>query len=217
MIKQGFFLITLTVLIAVGMTACDSDPNVDDNFTGESIIVSDVAADPPTGRDNMGQPIGTTGHFTLYSLRENKVITGGDTFVAADSNSTKWDIGFRGSTIITNGGTSGPGSGGAMVMDGVFEELETAPQSGYAVDSANGTAIPAGSGNGWYNYNPQLMVLVPIPGRVLVIRTADGRYAKVRILSYYQGAPDNIDPFSDLERFYTFEFVFQPNGSTRLK
>ena len=33
---------------------------------------------------------------------------------AADSTGTAWDLGFRGTTIIVNGGTSGPGAGTAQ-------------------------------------------------------------------------------------------------------
>ena len=59
--------------------------------------------------------------------------------------------------------------------------------------------------------------LTPIPGRVLVIRTADGTYAKVRILSYYKGAPETPDAATDEARYYTFEFLHQPDGSRVLE
>ncbi len=217
MIKNRIFQTLLGLVLVVGLSACDSDSTTDDPFTGDATLVQDVPADPATGRDPMtGQPVGTTGHFTLFSLRENMIVTSGASFSAADSNSTNWDIGFRGTTIIINGGTSGPGQGGAIVREGIFEDLAEAPQTGYTVDSGAGYAVPAGSGNGWYNYNPAAMVLSPIPGRFLVVRTADGRYARVRLLSYYQGAPDPVDPFTALERYFTFEYVFQPDGSTKL-
>jgi hypothetical protein len=199
------------------VAACDSDSSDEDNFTGEATLVEDIAADPATGRDPVtGQPVGTTGHFTLFALKDNRVVSSGASFSAADSASANWDIGFRGTTIIVNGGTSGPGDGGVIVRDGIFEDLADAPATGYAVDSDQGYGVPSGSGNGWYNYNPAAMVLSPIPGRFLVVRTADGKYAKVRIISYYQGAPDPVAPFSDLERYYTFEYVYQPDGSTKL-
>lgn len=212
------FSLALSVCLMVGLSACDSDSVTDDEFTGEATLVTDVAADPGTGRDpNNGQLLGTTGHYTLFSLRENKIVSSGDSFSAADSASSAWDIGFRSTSIIINGGTSGPGQGAAVVVEGAFEEMAMAPETGYKADGAEGFAIPSGSGNGWYNYNPALMVLSPIPGRVIAVRTADGRYAKVRIISYYKGAPDPVDPFMDQERFYTFEFVFQPDGSRKLQ
>src|SRR6185436_18729473 len=49
----------------------------------------------------------SAGHFTFYSLRSNAVIGLGD------SATNSWDLAFRGTTILVNGGTSGPGNGGA--------------------------------------------------------------------------------------------------------
>ena len=217
MIKLKFLHSLLAIALLLTVSACDSNSTEDDDFTGEATLVEDVAADPATGRDPVtGQPVGTTGHFTLFSLSENRIVSSGADPSAADSASTNWDIGFRGTTIIINGGTSGPGNGGVIVREGIFEDLADAPTTGYVEDSATGYGVPSGSGNGWYNYNPAAMVLAPIPGRFLVIRTADGNYAKLRIISYYQGAPDPVDPFSDQERYYTFEYVYQPDGSTQL-
>ncbi|MAK01773.1 MAG: hypothetical protein CMC17_04480, partial [Flavobacteriaceae bacterium] len=42
-------------------------------------------------------------------------------------------------------------------------------------------------------------------------RTRDGKFAKVEILSYYLGAPENPDAFADQSRYYTFNYVYQPN------
>jgi hypothetical protein len=52
------------------------------------------------------------------------------------------------------------------------------------------------------------------PGVVLGVRTADGRYAKMQIVSYYKGGasvPTGAE--GELARFYTFRYVFQPDGS----
>src|SRR5690606_6982215 len=54
---------------------------------------------------------GEGGHFTFYSLREDRVIP------LADSASTAWDLAFRGTTVLVNGGASGPGDGGAVVLE----------------------------------------------------------------------------------------------------
>lgn len=201
----------LPLLLLVGLlAACDTattDP-IDDPVAAET--VTDLAADPIVGFDTTtGQPIGT-GAFTFFSLRTGEVVPN------ADSASTAWDLAFRGTEIRVNGGTSGPGNGAALVWTGAFEDLAEAPADGYAIDDADGNAIPTGSGNGWYNYAPQTNLISPIPGRVLVVKTADGRYAKVRIVSYYRGAPETPDPATDEARYYTFDYVFQPDGSRTL-
>ena len=199
---------TLAIALAgAALAACDGADPVDNPQPMAAQRVNDLAADPIVGIDTVtGQPIGT-GRYTFYSLRENAVVP------SSDSATTEWDIALRGTTILINGGTSGPGDGAAQVWTGVFEELLEAPADGYAVDSGTGNAIPIGSGNGWYNYNPPLNLITPIPGRVIVLKTADGRYAKLRILSYYRGAPAEPNAQVHEARYYTFDFVLQSDGS----
>ena len=159
---------------------------------------------------------GEGGHFTFYSLREDRVIS------LADSASSAWDLAFRGTTVLVNGGASGPGDGGAVVLeDTTFEALtEAPPAEAYAVDRGTGndeTAIPGGAGNGWYDYDFVSGVVSPRPV-VIAVRTADGRFAKVEVLSYYLGAPEPeaLDPAEGF-RYYTFRYLFQPDGSRVLR
>jgi hypothetical protein len=197
------------LLLAVapfGLAACDDAEPLPTPDPIRSETVADLPADPAAGRDSLGQPIALN-RFTFFSLRDGEVVLSYDDDSRADSNSTQWDLGFRGTEIIANGGDEGPGEGGLQIVSGAFEDVTEAPAEGYAA------ALPPGSGNGWYNYNPGTFTVTPIPGRVLVVRTADGRYARVRILSYYRGNPDVIDPFTDADRYYTFDYVFQPDGS----
>jgi len=212
-----------------------------DNSTGPEIeplvvqVAEDVIADPAViGPD--GRPAGS-GRYTLYSLSENKIILSSEETDAAvrqaDSASSKWDIGFNATTIIINGGSSGPGQGVAQVLTEAFQDVVTAPETGYHADGANQTcpgvqtpagtfpgapyAICTGSGHGWYNYDSNGPLITPIAGRTLVVRTAaEGNYAKVRILSYYKGSPFDPDPLADESRYYTFEYVLQPDGSRNL-
>ncbi|HWA35366.1 MAG TPA: HmuY family protein, partial [Cyclobacteriaceae bacterium] len=137
-----------------------------------------------------------------------------------DSVSTKWDIGFNSTNIIVNGGTSGPGQGAGQVVSGIFADITTAPTTGFVQDNKNATptavyAIPRGSGNGWYTYNQSTNIVTPTAGKVLVFKTADGKYAKVEILSYYKGSP-NPPTATSTDRYYTFRYVYQADGSTKL-
>jgi hypothetical protein len=180
-------------------------------------IVTDIPADTIVGFSPIGQPIGA-GKFTFYSFETNSIVP------SSDSNSTKWDIAMRGTTIITNNGTSGPGKGGAFVYVGTFDDLTLVPaDSTFKVDAApTSYAITIGSNKGWYLYTPQTNLVTPVPGRVLVIKTATGRYAKVEIINYYKGgttppasASDAVKTFS--QRYYTFRFTYQADGTTSFK
>lgn len=201
---------TLVVLsLFVIVAACDSSSGSDDFVPANVLTATDVPADPPTGVDSLGRPVGANA-FTFYSLRENKIIA------RTDSATTNWDIAVKATTILVNGGTSGPGNGAAQVLVTTMEDLTEAPSDGYTEDSASSFAIPTGSGNGWYNYEPATNQITPIAGRVIVIRCADGTYAKLRILSYYRGAPAVPDASSE-SRYYTFEFAHQEDGSLRFE
>ena len=199
------------MLAAIFFAACQKDetPAVDTITTS---TVNSLPADTILNLIN-GQPYGA-GKFSFFSIETNGAISN------ADSNSTKWDIGLMGTRIITNGGNSGPGSGGAFVYVGTFDELKTIPtDSVFRVDDApKSYAIPYGSNKGWYVYDFGTALITPIPGRVLVIRTATGKYAKVEILNYYKGGTTPAANATDDEklkkqRYYTFRFSYQSNGS----
>lgn len=161
----------------------------------------------------------STSKFTLYSFANEAVVAN------TDSATVKWDIGFRGTTIILNGGVSGPGAAAGQIIDGIFDEIHQAPAADYAQDSETAKAI-TGSG-GWYTYTGTASVpnhaVLPNAGKVLVLKTADGKYVKMEILSYYLGNPSTTtDEFADLtkrvaSRYYSFRFLYQPDGTTNLE
>lgn len=199
------------------LQSCKKDGTPVEESTLVQYTVRDLAAD--TILYTNGQPLLVNGlptganKYTFYSLKDNKIIP------STDSASIKWDIGFKGTTIIINGGTSGPGGGGAFVYTGTFSDLTAIPaDSVFKVDNAPTMAITIGSNRGWYVYNGQQNLITPIPGRVLVIRTADGKYAIIEILNYYKGGV-TLDPSaSDNEkiskqRYYTFRYAYQGNGT----
>jgi len=180
--------------------------------SGKIVMVKNMAADTIVGVGAMG-PYGA-GKYTFFSLGTNSKIA------STDSATSNWDLAFAGTTIRINGGTSGPGNGGAFVYTGTFDALTTVPvDSTFKIDQAPTYAITKGSGKGWYNYDGPTNLLTAIPGRVLVIRTASGKYAKVEILHYYRG---NTTPFSTAtdsvkiydSRYYSFRYTYQGNGTT---
>jgi len=212
----SFKAIALFLGFAAFTIACD-DNNPIPPVGLQAVTVQNLIADtiigitpgvPPAG----GIPYGA-GKFTFYSLETNSIIP------STDSASNRWDLGFRGTTIITNSGSSGPGQGGAFVWTGLFADLKSIPaDSTFRVDAAPNYAIPVGSGRAWYTYSQAEQLVRPIPGKILVIRTSSGKFAKVEILNYYKGGvtPAVTEPDSvkyKLQRHYTFRYTFQPNGS----
>jgi hypothetical protein len=174
---------------------------------------------PPAGPlairtvSNLQADTALTGGYTYFRFSDSTVVTG------ADTATNKWDIAFRNTTIIINGGAVRFGSGGAFVQrNSSFDTVSIAPESDYGVDtSATQLAIKTGSGNGWYNYDFANNYVTPIPATVLIIRTGDGKYAKVEIKSYYYNNDPQPFPNPENYRYYTFRFVYQPDGSRNIK
>ena len=179
-----------------------------------AITVRDLPADTILGiNTTTGMPF-SAGKYTFYSLERNAIVPN------TDSASTKWDLAFAGSKILTNGGTSGTGLGGAFIYTGLFDNVKTiSNDSVFKTDNAPASfAVTFGSGKGWYVYDQLTSLITPLAGRILVIRTASGKYAKLEIINYYKGGVTLPTTATDIEksskqRYYTFRFAYQSNGS----
>ncbi|MGB3544549.1 HmuY family protein [Rubrivirga sp.] len=216
------------------LTACDSSE--DEVFEPVRATAEDVPADPAQRDPTTGETIGTN-NFTLYSLRTNEIVVSYDDAERADLASTRWDIGFNGTDIILNGGSSGPGAALGVVVPEAFDDVEDALANDFTyrrdgespcpdVRGPRGTeagvprAVCDGTGNGWYTYvgfpSGRGGYVVPTAGRTLLVRLADGQgYAKVGFTSYYQGSPDpSTITDQSQDRYYSFEFVTNPTGSS---
>ena len=199
--------------LSIALVACSKDEEII-VVPVSAITVKDLAADTVTGLGLDGRPQSAL-TTTYYSLVDNKAIA------STDAASTKWDIAFSSTKILINGGTSGPGIGGAFVHIGSFDSFTSIPaDSIFKTDNANAAsyAIPLGSGKAWYTYDGLTTLVSPIAGRVLVIRTATGKYAKIEIISYYKGgvtlpATASVNDKLFKQRYYTFRYAYQPNGS----
>ena len=211
--RKNLTKIAMGLVLSIALVACSKEEEIIVPPVS-AITVNDLAADTVTGLGPDGRPQ-SAGTITYYSLVDNKVVS------STDAATTKWDIAFSSTKILINGGTSGPGLGGAFVYVGLFDALKTIPaDSNFATDNATAAsyAIPLGSGKAWYTYDGLTTLVSPIAGRVLVIRTATGKFAKIEILNYYKGgstlqANASVSDKLFKQRYYTFRYAYQPNGS----
>lgn len=194
--------ILLVLFLVIGFTACSSDDDGPTLLDVESKTVTNLYA-PQTGGQGQGA---ISGDFTKFNFE-----TG-----ATTTSDTDWDIAFRGTTIIVNGGaTTGTtdepernGNAAAYIASGTLASVTSVTTTSLVQDSADGLAIPTGSGNGWYTYDTTTNSIAATAGKILVFRTHNDRYAKVEILSYYKDS-DPTD-FANA-RYYTFNYVYNPN------
>ncbi|CAL2095883.1 HmuY protein [Tenacibaculum sp. 190524A02b] len=147
-----------------------------------------------------------TGDFAKFSFKEGKKVDGDN-----------WDIAFRATEIIVNGGVNvenineepnRTGKAAVALVKNTLKDLKEAPaDSEFKQDAKENLAITKGSNNGWYLYNFKDHVIEPKAGIILVVKTIEGSYAKVEIESYYKDKKIN----QANGRYFTFKYVYNPN------
>ena len=137
-----------------------------------------------------------------------------------DSASTLWDIRVVFSmnnnypTIQFNGGSSGRGVGGAYLTTGILDTLLYAQDIRVKQDQPNNPVVSVfpdnNTSNSWFKYDAINNFIYPVPQRFLVIRTANRKWAKMEVLSFYKNS--NSTTQNNLG-YFSFRYVFQPNGT----
>ncbi|MEZ4267473.1 MAG: HmuY family protein [Myxococcota bacterium] len=106
-----------------------------------------------------------------------------------------WDLALRRTELRTNGGTSGPGAGGAFsAAAATFDDLGDTSALAFAADAMVPLPGPPGSGessaspvlSAWYDYDPATHSVTPKPG-IFFVRTADGGVAALSITDWADG------------------------------
>ncbi len=201
---KNFKIIILLALSIIYVSCDDTEPIT--LLPVESKSITNLPALQTT--DFTQSPPVTTGSFTKFSFKEGSQITGDN-----------WDIAFRGTTILVNGGTKigsltdepeRTGEASLTLVTGTFSGVTKAPvDTDFLQDKTGSYALTTGSGNGWYTYaGPPTHLINPIAGKVLIIRTVNGNYAKMEIISYYK---DNNPSILDNARYYSFNYQYNPN------
>ncbi|NOQ27919.1 MAG: hypothetical protein GQ564_21360 [Bacteroidales bacterium] len=192
-LKNAIFIIAALLMFS----ACDDDT-------------------PTIGATTMVEATSYT-EWVYFSFSEGKIVD-----VTDPKTETNWDIGLRRNHFSTNSGSSGNGAGGvfdAGVVD--FDAYFEAPETEYTVDDTvqnmDLTTIPfptmySIAGNTvletWGVFTEEQPPTFIPSNKVFAVKTADGKYVKMIIQSYY-GA--------DGSGYITFKYVYQSDGSTNLE
>lgn len=122
------------------------------------------------------------------------------------ATSLKWDLGFKRTAVIANGGASGLGKAGAMALEDIsFEDILEAPEGDYISDTDQIATFARG--DGWYTYTgpPNHWIL---PNAVVyILQTAEGNFAKLRFIGYYEN-----NETKEGSGNITIEYVLQDDG-----
>ena len=144
-------------------------------------------------------------------------LTEGETVDIADAaTSMAWDLGFKRTEVIVNGGVSGPGKTGALALEDIsFEDVLEAPKEAYVSDTEQIATFARG--DGWYTYTGPPNHWVLPNSKVYILRipadpTAESEgpydYAKVRFIGYYEN-----NEAKEGSGYITIEYVLQNNGT----
>ena len=157
-----------------------------------------------------------TGDFVRFSFSSGGVVT-----------NENWDVAFRGTTLIVNGGKKAnidqparTGNAAVYIDIGSMSEINNVDTSRLLQDNSLGSAILNNimiddlgvSGQGWASYNFITHLFSPRAGRILVFRTHDYKYAKMEIIYFY----DSLNPDTgngDIGGYYTFNYEYQADGT----
>ena len=196
-IARAIQLMAVAAIVAVAVTLVA--------FSLCQPVVATYSPTPPSPRDAgralVGPVLYTVDASDLEQWRYFSFHVGS---VIENPGAKDWDLAFRRYQIIANGGREFVGGAGIIDLGEVaFADVKTVPDAGYlATEGVTDPRNPAIVN--WYSYGYFSHVLSPRP-HVWAVRTADGRYAKIEIVSYYcpRSQPACL----------TFRYIYQGDGS----
>jgi len=156
--------------------------------------------------------------WKYFSFSKNDTVSVSNPLISSD-----WDLAFQRYRIKTNGGESGTGMGSAansyLKGQAGFDALTFVPDTTtFVIDKSIEIAVQQGYAT--YVVNPRLYTWFTIElatqgtqivpsDYIYIIKTADGKYAKVWFKSYYSA--------TNVSGYVTFQYKYQPDGSKRLE
>lgn len=216
MMNKKIIRIMVMLTLTLSFAACTKDEIKPEFEDGKSTLVKDIPGD-------VGNTVGGAKPFEIFyfSFKTNGKVD------KSKLLSNDWDIAFAkeyNSYISPNNGTNaqsfgfgGPGRGAMLIVNQAYDAVKVAPSDEeFAVKRIDASGWDSGSGNGWYFYELHTHIAVPIKNRTYILRTADGKYAKLQLISMYKGAPVTVSDLNWPAPYFTFRYYVQEDGSRNL-
>lgn len=187
------FISTFFCCSLIAFAACSKDEEnpKEDTLLPDKIIENTIYIN---GTGSLAAPV-----QRYYSLENGSEIAG--TMI----NNSNWDISFKRSEIFINSGTSGGGNVTAQALDKLYNEVTTAPESGYLKDGEGEKDVDTGRKSpfsNWYNYDLSTLQITP-KEQTYIILTNNKKYVKLKIDNYSAGK-------------YNLTYKIQTSGSKNL-
>ena len=133
----------------------------------------------------------------------------GDVVKIQDPTSLEWDLAFRRSKVISNGGATNKFGKAGLVDLGnsaEFNQITEAPLNDYIQDSATRTETENPILLKWYRYNYLTHKLTP-KSNTYAVKTADEKFAKIKFLNFYCANKET--------GCIQMQYVYQASGSNK--
>ena len=133
-------------------------------------------------------------------------------------NRVSWDLGFSRTKIISNGGKTNPsGKTGVINLGPInFDDVKTAPKTGYVQDHRSLGNLINKELAGWYNYRTRTHN-IESKRNVYALKLNNGIFMKMRILNYYCSQKDqecrSIMCTREQAACLTIEYILAEPGS----
>ena len=232
-INRIFKQLLIMLLVSLAIASCSKDEDLDPWAAfedGKSTLIKDLAGD--TNGSMSGESQGTTkiGFDTfLFRFNDKKQIwirNEADSIQYLKTND--WDIAFTGpynSEVYVNKGSYqfNPGYGGTahsavVKIDKPYDEVDTAPSDeAFAESNINKIGLAFNEdAAGWFFYSLDTHIMIPIKNRTYAIQLPNGKYAKLELITAYQGNPPTVTNLNWPAPYFTFRYYVQEDGSKNL-
>jgi len=208
-------------LVMLLASSCSKEDNKPDSTDRLSTVITDLVGDTTASMSEGGS---ASFQNLYFNFSTHSAVTISD----ADKATTKWDLAFTGpynSEVYVNyggyqynPGYGGPGQGAVIQIDKPYDQVTTAPSAAeFSASAVTKIGWDSGNGNGWFFYSLDNHISVPVKNRTFVLRTADGKYAKLELLNVYKGNPAVVTDLYWPAPYLTFRYYVQQDGSNNLR
>ena len=224
-------VLKLAIVLSLFLFSCtkkEETPELEDN---KSTVIRDLAGDTGAsvgeGADGKTQRDFRT---FLFNFKDKKQIWLNNAEDSAKYLKTKdWDLAFtyiyNSIVYVNNGqdnenpGFEGPGLGSITYVEKPYNEVIAVPEDANFNNHQSFVGWdgwPQGYNFGWYFYQMTTHIARPIKNRTFILKTAEGKYAKLELINVYQGNPPVVTDLHWPAPYLTFRYYVQEDGSKNL-
>lgn len=210
---KHIYILMAAIAVMSSCTKKEIKPELQDS---KSTVIKDLPGD-------VGNTVGSGNEFTpfYFSLKTGAKVD------PSKVKSSEWDIAFTkeyNSLLVANNGSvagtpgyGGTGTGSFLIVEKPYDQVTQAPsEAEFASKSISGFGWDSGNGIGWFFYDLKTHIAVPVKNRTFVLRTAEGKYAKLEMVSMYKGAPATVSDLNWPAPYFTFRYYLQNDGTSNL-